>query len=66
MPVYTYRCRECGLRFTAEQSIKDAPFVRIEHESEDGPCNGEVYRVIGRAAVQYKGHGFHNTDYSRK
>lgn len=67
MPSYTYKCRQCGQTMDdVVQSMDDAPYVRISHEADGQPCQGEVFRVIGRAAVQYKGHGFHRTDYSRK
>ena len=59
MPLYEYKCQECGLRFE-----------RIERASElrDGVCPdcGEVaHRLIGAPALQFKGSGWYVTDYGK-
>lgn len=59
MPLYEYRCQDCGLRFE-----------RIEKASElkDGTCPecGEIaHRLIGAPALQFKGSGWYITDYGR-
>jgi len=59
MPLYEYRCQECGLRFE-----------RIERVSElkDGLCPecGEIaHRLIGAPALQFKGSGWYVNDYGK-
>lgn len=56
MPVYTYECQECGVRFDARQSFTDAPIeVCVE-------CGGHVHKVIGPVGVVFKGSGFYVND----
>ena len=59
MPLYEYKCQECGLRFE-----------RIERASEirDGVCPecGEIaHRLIGAPALQFKGSGWYVNDYGK-
>ncbi len=56
MPVYTYECEECGVRFEAKQSFADAP-VDVCPE-----CGGHTHKVIGPVGVIFKGSGFYVTD----
>jgi putative FmdB family regulatory protein len=56
MPVYTYECEECGVRFTAKQSFTDAP-IDVCPE-----CSGHTHKVIGPVGVVFKGSGFYVTD----
>ncbi len=56
MPVYTYQCEECGVRFDARQSFSDAP-VSVCPE-----CGGHTHKVIGPVGVVFKGSGFYVTD----
>lgn len=60
MPIYTYRCRKCGQTFTQIESMKDEPTTSVgEHKSpKDKWCKGQVFRVVGGAAVHYKGNGW--------
>ena len=57
MPLYEYRCKQCGHRFEKIQSFS-AP-----EEKECPVCKGEVERLISAPAVQFKGSGFYSTDY---
>lgn len=56
MPLYTYQCKECGVRFERQQSFHDAPLTTCPE------CEGEIYRVIGATGVIFKGSGFYVTD----
>ncbi len=56
MPLYEYRCEECGVRFERRQHFSDPP-VRACPE-----CGGSVHRVIGSTGVIFKGSGFYVTD----
>jgi putative FmdB family regulatory protein len=59
MPVYEYRCHECGETFEVRQKFSDTPIT--VHEA----CGGEVERLISAPALQFKGSGWYVTDYAR-
>lgn len=60
MPLYEYRCKQCGHRFERIQSFS------AEDVKECPVCQGEVERLISAPAVQFKGSGFYSTDYGAK
>ena len=49
MPMYEYKCQECGLVFEARQKFSDAPL------SECRECGGRVEKLISQAAFSLKG-----------
>lgn len=56
MPMYTYRCDECGHEFEVRQRFADAPL-------EECPvCHSQIRRVINSVGVVFKGSGFYVTD----
>ena len=57
MPLYEYKCEECGLRFERRQHFSDDP-VKICPD-----CSGAVVRLIQPAGIIFKGNGFYQTDY---
>jgi putative FmdB family regulatory protein len=58
MPIYTYRCESCGVRFEREQSFSDAP-LKICPE-----CRKKSLRkIISPVGVIFKGSGFYATDH---
>ncbi|MEA1939490.1 MAG: FmdB family zinc ribbon protein [Candidatus Caldatribacteriota bacterium] len=57
MPIYKYKCKECGHTFEKFQSIIDDPITNCEK------CNGKVYRLISKNVnFILKGSGFYSTD----
>lgn len=60
MPLYEYRCKQCGHVFEKIQSFS-AP-----EEKECPVCKGEVEKLISAPAVQFKGSGWYVTDYAGK
>ncbi|MFQ3535385.1 MAG: FmdB family zinc ribbon protein [Aggregatilineales bacterium] len=57
MPLYEYRCRNCGARFEVSQAFTDEPISTCH------VCGGTVKRVVGRGTgVIFKGSGFYVTD----
>jgi putative FmdB family regulatory protein len=60
MPLYEYRCLNCGHRFERIQSFS------AEDVKECPECKGKVERLISAPAVQFKGSGFYSTDYGAK
>ncbi len=60
MPLYEYRCKNCGHQFEKIQSFS-AP-----DEKECPVCQGPLERLISASAIQFKGSGWYATDYASK
>lgn len=60
MPLYEYRCKDCGHQFEKIQSFS-AP-----DEKECPVCHGPLERLISASALQFKGSGWYATDYASK
>ena len=58
MPLYEYKCDQCGERSEILQSISDPPY---EHCPK---CGGTVKKLFSAPAIQFKGSGFYKTDYA--
>src|SRR5712691_3938405 len=59
MPIYEYRCLDCGHQFELMQKFSDPP-------AETCPsCSGIVQKLISRSAFHLKGSGWYVTDYGR-
>lgn len=58
MPIYEYRCRDCGAELEKLQRISDDPLV-------DCPaCGGaSLKRLISAAGFRLKGSGWYETDF---
>ena len=60
MPVYTYRCSNCGVQFERHQSFTDQPLKTCPE------CRKKTLKkVITPSKVIFKGSGFYITDYKR-
>jgi putative FmdB family regulatory protein len=58
MPVYTYQCENCGVRFERLQSFNDPPLTRCPE------CNKKALRkVYTPVGIVFKGSGFYATDH---
>jgi putative FmdB family regulatory protein len=58
MPIYTYRCTECGVQFERNQKFSDAPLTRCPE------CNKKSLRkVYTPVGIVFKGSGFYATDH---
>jgi putative FmdB family regulatory protein len=58
MPVYTYRCESCGVRFDRQQKFSDQPLTRCPE------CNKKTLRkVYTPVGIVFKGSGFYATDH---
>jgi putative FmdB family regulatory protein len=58
MPVYTYRCENCGVQFDQQQSFSDEPLTRCPE------CNKKALRkVFQPVGIVFKGSGFYATDH---
>lgn len=57
MPIYTYRCENCGVQFDRKQHFDDEP-LRICPECATETLR-KVYLPVG---IVFKGSGFYSTD----
>ena len=58
MPVYTYRCENCGVQFERQQSYTDEP-LKVCPECR----KKSLKKVISPVRVVFKGSGFYSTDH---
>ena len=57
MPVYTYRCQNCGVQFEKTQKFNDLPLARCPE------CRrGKVTRLLQTPNIVFKGSGWYATD----
>jgi putative FmdB family regulatory protein len=59
VPLYEYKCKQCGTVFEVLQKHSVKPLTT--HKD----CGGPVERLISTSALQFKGSGFYTTDYAR-
>lgn len=58
MPVYTYRCEDCGVQFEKTQKFTDQPLTRCPECGKK--ALRKVYTPVG---IVFKGSGFYATDH---
>jgi putative FmdB family regulatory protein len=58
MPIYTYRCENCGLQFDRHQHFEDAPLTRCPECEQE--ALRKVYLPVG---IVFRGSGFYATDH---
>lgn len=57
MPIYTYRCENCGVQFERRQKFSDEPLKRCPECTKN--TLRKVYLPVG---IVFKGSGFYATD----
>ncbi len=60
MPIYEYKCQQCGDQIEVRQSVSDAPLTACEK------CHGKLEKQWSLSGFQFKGEGWYVTDYSGK
>ena len=60
MPIYEYKCLDCGAHVEKMQKISDAPLTVCEN------CGGKMEKQMSLSGFQFKGEGWYVTDYSNK
>jgi len=60
MPIYEYKCAECGKHFDEIQKFSDEALTQCKF------CGGPVRKLLGAPALQFKGTGWYITDYAGK
>jgi putative FmdB family regulatory protein len=58
MPIYTYRCENCGVQFDQKQKFVDNPLVTCPECGKK--ALRKVYQPVG---IVFKGSGFYATDH---
>jgi putative FmdB family regulatory protein len=56
MPIYSYRCNDCGHEFDQRQRMSDDALTVCP------VCEGSIRRVVTPVGVVFKGSGFYVTD----
>ena len=57
MPIYGYRCANCGHQFEIQQRMSDEPLKVCPK------CQGKLSKMLYPTGVIFKGSGFYTTDY---
>lgn len=59
MPIYEYKCDDCGRVFEAMQKFSDSSLTVCKF------CSGKVNRLISQCSFHLKGSGWYVTDYGK-
>ncbi|HEY2866846.1 MAG TPA: FmdB family zinc ribbon protein [Pyrinomonadaceae bacterium] len=60
MPIYEYKCQQCGALIEKRQSVSDPPLTTCEK------CHGRLEKQWSLSGFQFKGGGWYVTDYAGK
>ena len=58
MPIYTYRCDNCGVQFDRQKNFDDKQITRCPECNKD-----ELRKVYLPVGIVFKGSGFYATDH---
>jgi putative FmdB family regulatory protein len=58
MPIYIYRCKNCGVQFEKQQSFSEQPLAWCPECSKK-----TLYKVYQPVGIVFKGSGFYATDH---
>lgn len=56
MPMYSYKCRDCGIAFDIRQEFTDASLTECPQ------CGGSLRKLFNSVGITFKGSGFYRTD----
>jgi putative FmdB family regulatory protein len=59
MPLYEYQCAKCGKKSEFIRNFSDP------HETTCPRCGGALKKLLSSPAFQFRGSGFHATDYGK-
>jgi len=60
MPIYEYKCEQCGTHYEKRQNVSDPPLTTCEK------CHGRLEKQWSLSGFQFKGGGWYVTDYAGK
>jgi len=58
MPIYEYKCQQCGTHCEKRQNVSDPPLTTCEK------CHGKLEKQWSLSGFQFKGGGWYVTDYA--
>ena len=58
MPIYSYRCDNCGVRFERHQHFSDPPLFRCPECKKNS-----LRKIFTPVGIVFKGSGFYATDH---
>ncbi|UCH60065.1 MAG: zinc ribbon domain-containing protein [Anaerolineales bacterium] len=58
MPIYSYRCDNCGVRFERHQHFSDPPLTRCPECKKNA-----LKKIFTPVGIVFKGSGFYATDH---
>lgn len=61
MPIYEYKCNNCGHEYELIQKMSDSPVTECEACHKD-----TAVRLVSAAGFQLKGTGWYETDFKNK
>lgn len=59
MPIYEYKCIDCGVHLEKRQSVSEAALTICD------ACGGRMEKQWSLSGFQFKGEGWYVTDYSK-
>ena len=60
MPIYEYRCLDCGAHIEKRQGVNEDPLKICDN------CGGKLEKQWSLSGIQFKGEGWYVTDYAGK
>ena len=60
MPIYEYKCVDCGAHLEKMRKVSDAPLTVCEN------CGGKLEKQWSLSGIQFKGAGWYVNDYANK
>jgi len=60
VPIYEYKCADCGKHFERIQKITEEPLSSCPF------CSGKVQKLVSNCSFHLKGTGWYVTDYGKK
>jgi putative FmdB family regulatory protein len=60
MPIYEYKCLDCGSQFEKMQKVSDLPLSVCEK------CSGKLEKQWSLSGFQFKGEGWYVSEYGKK
>jgi putative FmdB family regulatory protein len=60
MPIYEYKCNDCGVKIEKIQKFSD-PILKVCEF-----CGGTLEKLWSLSGLQFKGTGWYVTDYARR
>ena len=60
MPIYEYKCHQCGETIEIMQKFSDKPLKRCPS------CSGKLSKIISNCSFHLKGTGWDVSDYKKK